>query len=108
MEKKDQKTEVDYIVMGNNTQTGESYDICIEKPKKKEDSIGRLLVFLRQETGMNRKEFAEHFGIPYRTIQDWELGNNPMPDYIYRLIAYQVANDKFFHKGGDADEKSSQ
>ena len=27
---------------------------------------------LREETGMNRKEFCEQFDIPYRTVTEWE------------------------------------
>lgn len=27
---------------------------------------------LRESTGMNRKEFCEYFGIPYRTVTEWE------------------------------------
>ena len=38
------------------------------------------LVELRESTGMTRKEFCEYFEIPYRTVQDWELGNRKMPD----------------------------
>ena len=30
---------------------------------------------LRESTGMNRKEFCEYFGIPYRTMTEWELGH---------------------------------
>lgn len=48
------------------------------------------LIELRKQTGMNRREFAEYFGIPYRTMQDWELGNRQMPDYLLRLMAYKV------------------
>ena len=33
------------------------------------DEIRRI----RESTGMNRKEFAEYFGIPYPTITDCEL-----------------------------------
>ena len=32
------------------------------------------IIALRKETKMGRREFAEYFGIPYRTLQDWELG----------------------------------
>ena len=32
------------------------------------------LIEIRKKTGMNRKEFAEYFNIPYRTVQDWESG----------------------------------
>lgn len=48
------------------------------------------LIELRNSTGMTRKEFCEYFGIPYRTVTDWELGNRRMPDYLLRLIAYKV------------------
>lgn len=41
---------------------------------------------IRESTGMNKKEFSEHFGIPYRTLQDWELGNRKAPDYVYNMI----------------------
>ena len=27
---------------------------------------------LRESTGMSRKEFSEHTGIPVRTLEDWE------------------------------------
>jgi putative transcriptional regulator len=39
---------------------------------------------------MNRREFAEYFEIPYRTVQDWELGNRRMPYYLLRLMVYKV------------------
>ena len=50
-------------------------------------------VSLRKETGMNRKEFAEWMGIPYRTMQDWELGISKAPDYVYDLARYKVKNE---------------
>ena len=43
---------------------------------------------------MNRKEFAEWLGIPYRTMQDWERGVSEVPDYVLNLIAYKVKNEK--------------
>ena len=29
---------------------------------------------LREKAGMSRPEFAEYFGIPYRSVQNWEAG----------------------------------
>lgn len=55
------------------------------------------LVQVRKNTGMNRREFAEYFGIPYRTLQDWELGNRHMPEYLYQLIVYKVEKENL-HK----------
>ena len=52
------------------------------------------LLETRTKTGMNRREFAEYFGIPYRTIQDWELGNRQMPDYLFRLMEYKLRIEK--------------
>ena len=51
---------------------------------------GEELLELRESTGMNRREFAEYFEIPYRTVQDWELGNRRMPYYLLRLMVYKV------------------
>ena len=56
------------------------------------------LIAIRNKTGLNRKEFAEKFGIPYRTITDWELGNRIMPEYVLRLIAYRVEMDPLLRK----------
>lgn len=52
------------------------------------------LIEIRKDTGMNRKEFAEYFEIPYRTVQDWELGNRQMPEYLFRLMEYKIRIEK--------------
>lgn len=52
------------------------------------------LIELRDSTGMSRKEFAEYFGIPYRTVQEWELGNRKMPQYLLRLMIYKIRMEK--------------
>lgn len=53
---------------------------------------------LRETTGMNRRQFAEYFGIPYRTMQDWELGNRQMPEYLFRLMVYKAEMEKLCQK----------
>lgn len=45
---------------------------------------------LREGIGMSRKEFSEHTGIPVRTLEDWEASRRTPPEYIPRLIAYQL------------------
>lgn len=59
--------------------------------------IKQRLIELRSSTGMNRREFADYFEIPYRTVQEWELGNRKMPEYLLRLMAYKVGIE---HKNG--------
>ena len=44
---------------------------------------------IRLETGMNRKDFAIYFGIPLRTIEDWEANRRTPPEYIPRMMLYQ-------------------
>lgn len=56
------------------------------------------LIEMRISTGMNRKEFAEYFGIPYRTVQDWELGKRKMPEYLFRLMEYKIRVEKLRKK----------
>lgn len=48
---------------------------------------------LREGSGMTRTQFAEYFGIPYRTIQDWELGNRKCNDYLIALMEYKLRNE---------------
>ena len=67
------------------------------------------LIELRNSTGMSRKEFCAYFEIPYRTLQDWELGNRKMPDYLLRLMAYKIEMEKLVgsknvEKNGDNDD----
>lgn len=75
--------------------------ILVEKTEKKKvdaDQKKRMhasvFAYIRSQTGMNKKEFAEYLGIPYRTLQDWELGNTQAPEYVLRLIAYKVQMEK--------------
>ena len=53
---------------------------------------------LREEAGMSRREFCEFFDIPYRTLQDWELGNRSLPDYLLRLMSYRLKIEGFINK----------
>lgn len=61
------------------------------------------LIEIRNSTGMNRKEFAEYFGIPYRTLQDWELGNRQMPEYLLRLMAYKLSVEKMYKESAGGE-----
>lgn len=43
---------------------------------------------------MGRKAFSEHTGIPVRTLEDWEAGRRTPPEYIPRLIEYQLKYER--------------
>lgn len=59
------------------------------------------LIELRKSTGMNKRQFSEYFGIPYRTFQDWELGNRRVPEYLFRLMAYKVRMEGLVKEKGE-------
>jgi DNA-binding transcriptional regulator YiaG len=48
---------------------------------------------LRIQSGMNIKQFSEYFGIPYRTIQNWESGQRNCPEYLLSLIEYKLKKE---------------
>ena len=49
---------------------------------------------LREGAGMTQKAFSEYFGIPYRTVQDWNAGLRKCPDYLLELMEYKLKNEK--------------
>ena len=55
---------------------------------------------IRNEIGLNRREFSDYMGIPLRTLEEWESGRRKMPDYLLRLITYQVKMEQFLSKNG--------
>lgn len=56
--------------------------------------IAKRITALREGVGENRKEFSIHTGIPVRTLEDWEAGRRTPPEYIPRLIEYQMKYEK--------------
>ena len=84
--------------MDNKIITADGVNINVDKHEDEKTKERILMAYafkmVRAESGMNRKEFAEWLGIPYRTMQEWELGRRAMPQYVLNLIAYKVRNEK--------------
>ena len=53
---------------------------------------------------MSRKEFSEHTGIPVRTLEDWEAGRRTPPEYIPRLLAYQIKSEGILRKNKEVSD----
>lgn len=49
---------------------------------------------LREQSKMTRSQFGEYFEIPYRTIQNWEIGERKCPEYLLNLMEYKLKNEK--------------
>lgn len=65
--------------------------IRLEKGSKKTMQNFKELL---QQSGMSRTQFSKHFEIPYRTIQNWELGLRKCPDYLLKLMQYKLENEQ--------------
>ena len=61
----------------------------------------KIIRELRESRGFSRKDFSEHTGIPVRTLEDWEAGRRRPPEYIPRLIAYQLKYEELLQKISD-------
>ena len=53
---------------------------------------------LREAADMSRQKFAEYFGVPYRTVQSWELYGQSVegrkcPDYLLALMEYKLRKE---------------
>ena len=53
-------------------------------------SRGKEVKELREKMGMNRRGFSDYYGIPYRTVQDWEAEKRELPEYLLRLMKYRA------------------
>ena len=47
-------------------------------------SRGKEVKELREKMGMNRREFSDYYGIPYRTEK------RELPEYLLRLMKYRA------------------
>lgn len=63
------------------------------------------VIELREGTGLNRREFCEKLGIPYRTVTEWERGTRNAPDYVLRLLEYYIRTEKMLAEMEDAEKK---
>lgn len=65
---------------------------------------------LRKKTGLSQSKFSAKFGIPVRTLQQWEQGISAPPEYLVRMMAYIMVleekgqiEDKEPKRGGNED-----
>lgn len=69
---------------------------------------------IRTSLKMSQQRFADKFGIPKRTLQDWEGGTHSAPDYVVDMINKIVQFEKLapmayvFHEYRDSWGKGSE
>ena len=55
--------------------------------------IAKRLKRIRSQTKLSQRAFGEMFGIPKRTIEDWESGRRTPPEYVVRLLEEVTKTD---------------
>ncbi len=60
---------------------------------------------MRESVSLNRREFAESFGIPLRTVEDWEAGRRKMPEYLLRLMGYKLRMEAYWREEENRRQK---
>lgn len=60
---------------------------------------------LRKEAKLKRTEFCTIFGIPYRTVEDWEKNPRQCKDYIVRAFYYTLVYKGYIEKNSNLEEK---
>ena len=48
---------------------------------------------IRELTGMSRAKFSREYGIPVRTVENWELKRTYPSDWTLNLLAYAVMQE---------------
>ena len=53
---------------------------------------------LRAKSGMSQRKFAAYFGIPRRTIENWDRGDRACPPYTLDLMQYKLEQEGIIPK----------
>jgi DNA-binding transcriptional regulator YiaG len=48
---------------------------------------------LRALSGMSQRKFASYFGIPRRTIENWDSGDRTCAPYLINLMRYKLEQE---------------
>ena len=48
---------------------------------------------IREYSGLSQAKFSEKYGIPKRSLENWESGSRKCPDYVISLLERVVESD---------------
>jgi len=78
----------------------DEFEVEIDNGKEKEtytvmEFFRKWLLDIRNMTGLSQQVFAKEYGIPRRTIENWESKNNisKAPAYVLALLERVVSED---------------
>ena len=84
--------EMPYIPVGNLQEEAEPYMYKFYGFQK-EDPSSVSISELRSLAGISRPEFSRRYGVPIRTLEDWEAGRRTPPEYMISLLERVVKED---------------
>jgi transcriptional regulator with XRE-family HTH domain len=56
-------------------------------------TLGQQIKEVRQKAGLTQVELANLYGIPRRTVEDWERGAHEPPEYVANLLIDRIKSD---------------
>ena len=101
-EKRIREMEDDDRLEGNYTpnyyavtdEDGQSYRADLDDMTEEQAAANAKCVRrMREHTGLSRKAFCDKYGIPYRTMQDWEDGKSKPVEWAEGLLRRAVRED---------------
>lgn len=58
---------------------------------------------LRERSGMSQQEFGDYFGIPERTIENWEYSCRTCSTYLIALMRYKLETEGIIRPDAQID-----
>lgn len=71
--------------------------------KNDSENISCRVKLLRLWSEMTQKQFSDYFGIPIRTIQDWESERRNCLPYILDLMEYRLMHEGYLNQNKNRD-----
>lgn len=59
---------------------------------------GLTINSIKQAVGSNMTTLSREYGVPYRTLQNWKLGERAPSEWQLKLFAYAVLSDSAMNK----------
>lgn len=84
--------EIPYIPVGYLQEEAEPYMYKFYGFQK-EDPFSVSISELRSLVGISRPEFSRRYGVPIRTLEDWEAGRRTPPEYVVSLLERVIKED---------------
>ena len=54
---------------------------------------------IRALSGLSQAAFARAYGIPRRTVEEWERGSRSAPAYVMEMLLFAVLSDREVERG---------